>query len=147
MKGFAVPVQVENFRIDFTPQESSFEFVNAIEVFPVPNGFFPDRVVGTNPAGHSGTYKSVLSQVLYTIHRINVESLTITPDNDTLWRSWIPDDAYLYFSNAAKNNEFYSDKLKYQVGGATTYSAPDHVYKTAKELCTHKFRKILSCKN
>ncbi|RVX23296.1 Retrovirus-related Pol polyprotein from transposon RE2 [Vitis vinifera] len=134
MKGFAVPVHVENFRIDFTPQESSFGFVNAIEVFPAPNSFFPDRVVGTNPAGHSGTYKGVLSQVLYTIHRINVEGLTITPDNDTLWRSWIPDDAYLYFSNAAKNNEFYSDKLKYQVGGATTYSAPDHVYKTAKEL-------------
>ncbi|RVW57249.1 putative receptor-like protein kinase [Vitis vinifera] len=111
MKEFAVPVQVENFRIDFTPQESSFGFVNAIEVFPAPNGFFPDRVVGANPAGHSGTYKGVLSQVLYTIHRINVGGLTITPDNDTLWRSWIPDDAYLYFSGAAKNSEFYSDKL------------------------------------
>ena len=134
IKEFAVPVEVGKFKIDFTPQGSSFGFVNAIEAFHAPENFISDGIYYVTPAGHGDPYKGLESHAVHTIHRINVGGVTITPENDTLWRSWIPDDAYLYFPDSAKNSTFYSDRPKYQEQGATPYSAPDYVYKTAKEM-------------
>ena len=131
---FAVPVEVGKFTIDFTPQGSSFGFVNAIEAFPAPEDFISDEIPHVTPVGSGGSYKGLLSRALHTIYRINVGGETITPDNDTLWRNWIPDDAKLFYPDAAKNCTPLSVSPNYLNGGATKYSAPDHVYKTAKEM-------------
>jgi hypothetical protein len=39
--------------------------------------------------------------VLETVHRINVGGMKLTPFNDTLWRTWIPDKDFLVFNVAA----------------------------------------------
>ncbi|TXG46562.1 hypothetical protein EZV62_027944 [Acer yangbiense] len=86
------------FDIYFVPQVSSFAFVNAIEVFPAPESFIPATALHITSSGSNGNYyKEIFSKVLYTIHRINVGGLTLTEDNDTLWRNWVPDDKLATF--------------------------------------------------
>ncbi|XP_050250607.1 probable receptor-like protein kinase At5g24010 isoform X5 [Quercus robur] len=83
------------------------------------------------PIGENGTYYGVPSQVLHTIHRVNVGG---PKTNDTLWRNWIPDDEYLLSAGSAKTCATHNGTLNYDVIGGTNYSAPDLVYKTCKEL-------------
>jgi len=76
------------------------------------------------------------SRVLETKHRLNVGGQAT---KDMLLRNWIPDDIYLMYPENAKNRSPYKDQIKYQVGdnsdgpNATSYTAPNEVYGTAKE--------------
>ncbi|CAK7337749.1 unnamed protein product [Dovyalis caffra] len=133
IKEFFIRISVGKFPIYFTPQRSSLAFVNAIELFLVPDNFIPSVAQHISPAGSNSDYKDIVSKALLTIHRINVGGLTLTPENDTLWRYWVPDDSYLYSPDTAKNSRFYSSKPRY-VEGASEYVAPDLVYQTAKEV-------------
>ncbi|KAK6287811.1 hypothetical protein POUND7_013990 [Theobroma cacao] len=135
IKEFCIAINVGSFRINFIPSEGShLAFVNAIEVFLAPESFIRDNATRITPAGSRNSFDGLLSQVLQTLYRINVGGLTLTPENDTLWRTWIPDDSFLFNSEAARNSEFFADTPKFQLGGATEYDAPSLVYKTAKEL-------------
>ncbi|KAL5766544.1 hypothetical protein ACOSP7_017161 [Xanthoceras sorbifolium] len=122
VKEFLPSISVGKFNIYFLPKVSTFAFVNAIEVFPALKVSFliPRRIL-------------LLLEVLHTIHRINVGGLTVTEDNDTLWRTWVPDDSYLYNSNTAENRPSYTGKLNYQ-GRVNEYTAPGFVYRTAKQM-------------
>ena len=133
IKEFAIPIEVGNFTIYFTPQKSSFAFVNAIEAFLAPQNFLSNESNHVTTAGSKGSYRGSESQALHIIHRINVGGPTITPNNDTLWRSWTPDDDYLFLPDSAKNSGIYNKTPEYDPSKATNYSAPDIVYKTAKE--------------
>ncbi|XP_058006182.1 probable receptor-like protein kinase At5g24010 isoform X2 [Hevea brasiliensis] len=85
-------------------------------------------------AGSSNSnYEGILSKALQTIHRINVGGKDLTPENDTLWRFWVPDDSYIYMPATAKSSTFHSDKPNY-LDGISEYIAPDLVYQTAKEM-------------
>ncbi|KAI9165694.1 hypothetical protein LWI28_018891 [Acer negundo] len=133
-KEFLFSITSGKFDIYFLPQVSSFAFVNAIEVFPAPESFIPDTALHITSSGSNGNYyKEIVSKVLYTIHRINVGGLTLTEENDTLWRNWVPDDSYLYNSNNAKNGASYTGKLNY-MGRVNEYTAPDFVYRTSKQM-------------
>ncbi|PSS30719.1 Receptor-like protein kinase precursor [Actinidia chinensis var. chinensis] len=135
IKEFLLTINVGKFTIHFTPSHhSSFAFVNAIEVFVAPESFIPDVADHITPSGFYDSTSGLLSQALHTVHRINVGGSTLTPENDSLWRSWVPDDAFLFNPKAAKNSSFYSDEPKYQAGGPTMYFAPNLVYLTAKEM-------------
>ena len=131
IKEFAIPIEVGEFMIYFTPQKSFFAFVNAIEAFIAPERFISDGVSHVTPVGLKGTYNGLLSRAFHIIHRINVGGFTITPSNDLLWRSWTPDDDYLFLPNSANNIEFYGELNS---TAAAAKLAPDNVYKTAKEL-------------
>ncbi|KAJ4714795.1 putative Receptor-like protein kinase [Melia azedarach] len=135
VKEFLLTITVDKFNIYFIPQVSSFAFVNAIEVFPVdpvPESFIPDSAPHISFTGTNTDYLGIHSEVLQTIHRINVGGLTLTQDNDTLWRNWVPDDSYLYHAETAKNVQSLG-KLYYQ-DGVSEYTAPDSVYQTAKDM-------------
>ncbi|XWS33554.1 hypothetical protein CRYUN_Cryun22dG0093100 [Craigia yunnanensis] len=135
IKEFLVTINVGRFRINFIPSERShLAFVNAIEVFLAPESFIPDAASHVTPTGSRNSFYGLPSQVLHTLYRINVGGLTLTPENDTLWRNWKPDDSFLFNPKAARNSDFFTDSPKYQKGGATEYIAPSLVYKTAKEL-------------
>jgi hypothetical protein len=97
LKEFILKIESNLLEILFRPFKSSFGFVNAVEVFTAPEDFVIDY--GTRLVGSSGVeeYKNLSSQVLETIHRINVGGMKITPFNDTLWRTWIPDEDFLVF--------------------------------------------------
>ncbi|XVF59345.1 hypothetical protein PTKIN_Ptkin07bG0268100 [Pterospermum kingtungense] len=135
IKEFLVTINVGRFRLDFLPsQGSNLAFVNAIEVFLAPESFIPDIASHVTPTGSRNSFDNLPSQVLHTLYRINVGGPTLTPENDTLWRNWIPDDSFLFNPKAARKSEFFTDRPKYKTEGATEYIAPSLVYKTAKEL-------------
>ncbi|XP_057980144.1 probable receptor-like protein kinase At5g24010 isoform X2 [Malania oleifera] len=136
IKEFLISIDVGRFVIYFTPsQESSLAFVNAIEYFPAPLNI-PDHAPRITLSGRNNSYKGMLSQILHTIYRINVGGPQITPENDTLWRNWLPNKSYIYDPNTAINSPVHTGELNYLGGKATKYIAPDFVYQTALEMNT-----------
>ncbi|CAJ2629968.1 unnamed protein product [Trifolium pratense] len=133
LKEYILKIESNLLEILFRPFKSGFGFVNAVEVFTAPEDFVIDY--GTRLVGPSGVeeYKNFSSQVLETIHRINVGGMKITPFNDTLWRTWIPDEDFLVFKEAAKH-AVSTDIPNYQKGGATREIAPENVYMTAQQM-------------
>ncbi|KAB1200289.1 hypothetical protein CJ030_MR0G007674 [Morella rubra] len=132
IKEYLLTINQTKFSIQFTPRRKSFAFVSAIEVFLVPDpDFVVDNETEVTPGGEGGNFSGLRSQVLRTIHRVNVGG---TQHNDTLWRNWIPDDQYLLSEGSARTCVPYEGTLAYNVNGANNYSASDLVYKTCKEL-------------
>ncbi|GMY11840.1 probable receptor-like protein kinase At2g23200 [Fagus crenata] len=133
IKEFLLTIPQGEFRIHFIPsQQSSFAFVNAIEVFLANESRITNNATRVTSAGNDSTYNVLLSQALHTIHRINFGGSTITYDE--LWRSWVPDDSYLIFhGDSAMNSTLYSQTPNYELF-AQYYTAPDRVYQTAKQL-------------
>ncbi|KAE8662143.1 putative receptor-like protein kinase [Hibiscus syriacus] len=111
LKEFLLRIDGEAFEIMFSPLgDSGFAFVSAIEVFSAPKDFIIDDGA-----------------------RVNVGGLKLTPFNDSLWRTWIPDDGFLVFESAAKKAGT-THVPNYQDGGAAREIAPDNVYMTAREM-------------
>ncbi|RVW57239.1 probable receptor-like protein kinase At2g23200 [Vitis vinifera] len=140
IKEFLLTINISKFMVKFEPsQQSSFAFVNAIEVFIAPDSFIPDSALLVTPAGsNNSSYKGISSRVLQKVHRINVGGSDIEPDSDTLWRKWVPDDPYLFNKSAARNRSA-STETSYQrilsgYNDSTRYIAPPLVYMSAKEM-------------
>ncbi|XP_058769825.1 probable receptor-like protein kinase At5g24010 [Vicia villosa] len=133
IKEFILMIESNLLEILFRPFDSGFGFVNAVEVFTAPEDFVIDY--GTRVVGPSGMkeYQNISSQVLETIHRINVGGVKITPFNDTLWRTWIPDEDFLVFKEAAKH-AVSTHTPDYEKGGVTPEIAPENVYMTAQQM-------------
>ncbi|WVZ14029.1 hypothetical protein V8G54_011595, partial [Vigna mungo] len=134
LKEFILKIESNLLEIVFRPEgNSGFGFVNAMEVFTAPVDFVIDY--GARLVGPFGVveYKNLSSQVLETVHRINVGGVKVTPFNDTLWRTWIPDEEFLVFKDAAKP-AVSNQTPNFQKGGATRENAPDSVYMTAQEM-------------
>ncbi|KAI3411236.1 Malectin_like domain-containing protein [Psidium guajava] len=70
-------------------------------------------------------------QAFEVLYRINVGGLKVTPFNDSLWRTWVPDDAYLK-STYGSEMVFFGGRIKYQTGGASREVCPDNVYNSAR---------------
>jgi len=116
--------------LTFVPLGNSTQgFINAIEVISVPDDLITDSAQTLNP----GQYLGLSVQPLQTFYRINVGGPKVTPDNDTLWRTWATDQSSFLNSTATKVVNF-PGKLNYQGGLATQEDAPDNVYRTARQL-------------
>ncbi|KAK8710414.1 hypothetical protein V6N13_145738 [Hibiscus sabdariffa] len=136
-KEFILGIPRGKFSINFVPQGStSVAFVNAIEVFPAPSDLILDDAMQISRTGNSNGYKGLLSYTLQTIHRINVGGLTITPESDTLLRTWLPDDRYLNNPNATKNSGYFTGTLNY-LDPDDDFIAPDQVYRTSKMMISN----------
>ncbi|KAJ1253701.1 hypothetical protein BS78_K210200 [Paspalum vaginatum] len=106
-------------------------FINAIEVISVPNDLITDSVQIVDPVGQ---YLGMSVQPLQTFFRINVGGPKVTPDNDTLWRTWDTDQSSFVNSTATKLANYPPGNLNFQNGSATEEVAPDSVYDTARQL-------------
>ncbi|KAF2315580.1 hypothetical protein GH714_040089 [Hevea brasiliensis] len=113
--------------------ESGFGFISAIEVFSAPKDFIVDYGAKLVSADGIEEYQNLSLHVLETIHRINVGGSKLTAFNDTLWRTWIPDDDFLVLKTAAKRVAT-THTPNYQSGGASPEIAPDNVYMTAQQM-------------
>ncbi|XP_024978077.1 probable receptor-like protein kinase At2g23200 [Cynara cardunculus var. scolymus] len=139
IREFIIPIgSGRRFRIEFTPSAgSSSAFVNAIEAFTTPPDLFTSGGVALphiSPAGKNGDIENITSYAFHPIHRINVGGDMIDVTNDTLRRNWVPDDPFIFKIEAAKNSTRFDGRINFQQGGASSFDAPDDVYKTAKEL-------------
>ncbi|KAF9601508.1 hypothetical protein IFM89_020303 [Coptis chinensis] len=127
LKEYLINVDKGVVEIVFTPfNESSFGYVNAIEVFSAPDRLIADTamVVGFNV---SEKINGLRNQGLETVYRLNVGGPKVTPFNDTLWRTWIPDDGVLRMNETSMDIHF-SGRIQYQEGGLSREIGPDNVY-------------------
>ncbi|KAB1226073.1 Receptor-like protein kinase HERK 1 [Morella rubra] len=126
-KEFSLNVTSNNLVITFTPFNNSIAFLNAIEVVSLPDGLITDDATTVNP---SGRFLGLLPVALETVWRVNMGGPKVTFDNDTLWRTWIPDHSFLLQQSSVVD---YSNTaaVNYVQGGATVDIAPVSVYGTA----------------
>ncbi|XP_047156824.1 probable receptor-like protein kinase At5g24010 [Vigna umbellata] len=137
VKEFFMEISTPSIKVTFRPLESSFAFVNALELFVLPLHLISDKVRRFTPTwGSSSDRVGLYSRVLETKHRLNVGGQTM---KDILLRNWIPDDIYLTYPENAKNRSPYLGQIVPRVvddsdgPNATSYTAPSEVYGTAKE--------------
>ncbi|KAJ4725907.1 putative Receptor-like kinase [Melia azedarach] len=130
VKEFSVNVTSDKLDITFAPSKNSFAFLNALEVISVPDQLITDDA---STISTSGKFQSLVWQALETVHRVNMGGPKITFENDTLWRTWVPDGSFLVQKNLAKTVSNIP-AVTYVPGGATKEIAPATVYGTATKM-------------
>jgi len=140
---YFVKIVRKRFKITFTPQTSSFAFVNAIELFILPTHLIPISIARftynkSSVQGLSTYSGGLLSRAFETKHHLNVGGETVTRDIDNLSRMWLPDDSYITNPRNAKNGSFGGEIIRTandESDGphSNQYIGPDIVYQTAKE--------------
>ncbi|KAK1286482.1 putative receptor-like protein kinase [Acorus calamus] len=130
-KEYFINVGDEKIRICFTPI-NELAFVSAIEVFSIPD----DIIQSSNPSvvWPSELKFSVWSQALETLYRINVGGSLVTPSNDSMWRTWNPDNDYLASGDKSNLMNLSANSIKYDSGGSTEEIAPYNVYDTCRSM-------------
>lgn len=133
VKEFVLRVDSDWLEITFAPAEaSSAAFVNAIEVFSAPLNIFSD--LARSELGDGYRNWNITRKVMETVHRINVGGAKITPFNDSLWRTWVTDNAsFLDLSvTSASRTIAFSGRLNRRTEGPSSEVAPDNVYRTCR---------------
>ncbi|KAI9113587.1 hypothetical protein K1719_015514 [Acacia pycnantha] len=136
-----------NLQIDFFPVESKVAFVNAIELFRIPDNFIPNMASHVTSKGNTSDYKSIHSWVLSTRYRLDVgNSGSSVETYDTLRRRWEKDGRYakngtafsssvaIHYDARGEDNNNGSEENGGVVYGvpSTTVIAPETVYLTAR---------------
>lgn len=131
IKEYLIWVDAEKLVIGFIPSKrSKFAFVNAIEVISAPKDLIADTAQFVN--GDSvENFDGLTKQALEVVYRVNVGGPKVTPFNDSLWRTWVPDEEFLKFSEGS-SRVYTSGRIRYQMGGASREVCPDNVYNSAR---------------
>ncbi|KAL1220745.1 putative receptor-like protein kinase [Cardamine amara subsp. amara] len=131
VREFLIWVDVGEVVIRFIPsKDSKLAFVNAIEVISAPKDLIADVATSVSNDG-TEKFNGLVKQAMEVVYRINVGGRKVTPFNDTLWRSWVPDDEFIKVSDGSEK-VYFSGRIKYKLGGASREVGPDNVYNTAR---------------
>lgn len=131
VKDYMIWVDDEKLVIKFVPsKKSSLGFVSAIEVISAPKDLIADVGLLVNSEKNEQV-NGLIKNALETVYRVNVGGYKVTPFNDSLWRTWVPDDEFLKSSDWSKR-AYFGGRIKYQMGGASREVGPDNVYNTAR---------------
>ncbi|KAJ8767144.1 hypothetical protein K2173_013541 [Erythroxylum novogranatense] len=129
-KEYLINADEPQFSIDFIPMKNSAAFINAIEIISAPDILISDAATNLFPVNnHPGLSKKGF-QVSY---RLNMGGPLITSENDTLWRTWLPDRPYLKDEALAKSVSIPSNSIKYPTG-TSPLIAPPTVYASAEQM-------------
>ncbi|KAJ8440243.1 hypothetical protein Cgig2_024008 [Carnegiea gigantea] len=131
MKEYSVNVTSKNLVITFAPAQNSLAFLNALEVVLVPDMLIQDDAKLINP---SGNFNGLTSRALGTVARVNMGGPTVSYENDTLWRTWVPDDSYLENKNSGVAVQNIAAVRYAKSSLATRDDAPPPVYGTCRRL-------------
>ncbi|VAI10736.1 hypothetical protein VPH35_075225 [Triticum aestivum] len=123
----------KEFTIRFSPDAGSSAFVNAVELFPAPQQLLWNGSNSVVPVGVLGNDDLAQWQLdaLETVYRLNVGGPKVTRENDTLWRTWLPDGAYLFGAPGQSVVNNTSSPIIYNPPN-TREVAPDVVYRTQR---------------
>ena len=130
-KEYLLNISSNRVDIRFSPKKNSFAFVNAIELVSAPDSLIPDSASAVSPVGN---FNGLSNYALEISHRLNVGGPLITPANDSLSRTWRPDNDFMTFPEGAKNVSVSPKIIQYPEGGAAQLIAPNWVYATADEM-------------
>ena len=115
----------------FVPnKDSKLAFVNAIEVISAPKDLVPDTAQYLS-SSKLEKFEGLNQQALEIVHRVTVGGVKVTPFNDSLWRTWIPDDGF-FRPSVGSEKLYFGGRIKYRVGGASREVGPDNVYNSAR---------------
>ena len=129
VKEFLVNVTSDSLVISFSPSYNSFAFLNAIEVMSAPDELITGRTItASNPS--KALIEGLLTQSLETIVRVNMGGPKVTYENDTLWRTWLPDENFLVLKNSASNFSNVGAVKYLPKSRITIETAPPIVYGT-----------------
>uniref|UniRef100_A0A0A8Y283 Malectin-like domain-containing protein n=1 Tax=Arundo donax TaxID=35708 RepID=A0A0A8Y283_ARUDO len=133
---FILLVDSDVLVLTFVPEAGSTAFVNAIELVSAPEELVGD--IGTLvTSGDAAQIDGLSSQVFETLYRINVAGRKVTPFNDTLWRTWVNDGAFLVDTGAHDYMVWsFSGRIAYPKDSKlmTREVAPDNVYNSARSV-------------
>ncbi|XVF54345.1 hypothetical protein PTKIN_Ptkin05aG0174100 [Pterospermum kingtungense] len=130
----------QHFSLIFKPKKGSYAFINAIEIVAIPDELLSDSASSV-PQGN--TVNGLLNYALEVSYRLNMGGPTLTPKNDTLSRTWVPDTQYNMFPQGAEAVKAGS-RIKYQPDkGLTPLVAPYLVYATAERMTTEAYAQSL----
>ncbi|XP_057534936.1 receptor-like protein kinase HERK 1 [Amaranthus tricolor] len=129
MKEYSLNVTSKELEIILNPASNSVAFLNALEVFLVPDALIKDDASLTYPIG---SFKGLLTVALETVFRVNMGGPSVDYNNDTLWRNWVPDDNFLEHKDFGL--AIRGKPVKYIVGLATEDDAPPAVYGSCRRL-------------
>ena len=128
VKEFSLNISSETLVLAFAPSSGSSAFVNALEVVPMPRGLIPEIV---ESVGSRERARNVMRQALETVARVNMGNESVSPENDTLARAWIPDGPFLITPKTSFVSRI--GDVRYRDGLAEDV-APKSVYGTATAL-------------
>ncbi|XP_027350576.1 probable receptor-like protein kinase At5g24010 [Abrus precatorius] len=124
-------VDAEKLVIVFVPsKDSKLAFINAIEVISAPKDLVPDTAQYVS-LGKIENFDGLNKQALEVVYRVTVGGPKVTPFNDSLWRTWVPDDGF-FKSSVGSEKLYFGGRIKYRVGGASREVGPDNVYNSAR---------------
>ncbi|OVA08831.1 Protein kinase domain [Macleaya cordata] len=131
LKEYLLNISSDRFSLKFSPKKNSFAFINAIELVTAPDILISDSATAVSPVAE---FKGLSNYALEVSYRLNVGGPTIMPLNDTLGRTWLPDNGFMKFPEASMNASVSPSVVKYPQDGANPLIAPNWVYATAKEM-------------
>ncbi|KAK4782841.1 hypothetical protein SAY86_007215 [Trapa natans] len=137
LKEFLLTIKGNVLDLSFSPiGSSSFAFVNALEVFPVPMGLINASAIITRVGaqGQNGNLTLNGREVLAPKYRLNCGGPLVDPASDTLWRQWSTDDEFLQNSADSRTVGPKDINFDVQTTGVDNYTAPAAVYQTARDL-------------
>ncbi|KAL1191580.1 putative receptor-like protein kinase [Cardamine amara subsp. amara] len=128
IKEYSLNISSDNLIIEFRPGTGSIAFINALEVFRLPETLLPEeaKLIGTTQKN-----QKLMTHAMETVSRVNMGNLNVTRDQDKLWRQWDSDSMYkAHFGTSVMNLE----AVNFSAGGITDDIAPVYVYGTATRL-------------
>lgn len=132
VKEYSLNITSDQLILTFSPSPNSFAFLNALEVISHPDELIPATARAVEvPRNHH----NLITQALQTVARVNMGNETVSPDNDTVWRLWNPDGAFMKHNKLVR---FVTNitAVNYTAGGPAFDIAPLSVYGTATKLDT-----------
>ncbi|CAH1428635.1 unnamed protein product [Lactuca virosa] len=127
---YSINVTSDTLLLNFVPSNNSVAFINAIEVISIPDNMIPDEATFVFP---SATISGLSDRAFETVHRLNMGGPKLTPQNDTLGRTWENDNKYLHVNGSAANVSIIPSMIKY-TESVTPEIAPNWVYATAQTM-------------
>lgn len=124
------------FSLKFQPLKKSAAFINAIEVVSAPEILIPDNASVLYPIGSRAGLTKFGYQMVY---RLNMGGPLITSVNDTLWRTWVPDQPFLKNPNLAQSVSISTSSITYDPQ-TSPLIAPKTVYASAERMADSETR-------
>ncbi|KAI3673705.1 hypothetical protein L6452_39833 [Arctium lappa] len=129
-KEYSVNVTSDTLVLNVIPSNGSIAFINAIEVVSIPDELIPDEATSVFP---STPISGLSNRAFETVYRLNMGGPKLTPQNDTLGRTWENDKKYLHVNGSAANVSINPSTVKYSESVAPEI-APNWVYATAETM-------------
>lgn len=130
LKEYLVNITDVHFTLKFSPMRNSVAFVNAIEVVSAPDILISDTGSALFPVGD---FSGLLQYSYQVVYRLNMGGPLITPQNDTLGRTWLPDGPYLKSEAMAATVSVSPNVITYP-DGESPLIAPQTVYASAVQM-------------